>query len=428
MNLMIFEPWHDGHHSTYLRYLLSYWQTAPSRRRCLHFVLSHHYQQQHSDIVQSLQQFPRELAQVILLTPTETENLESLKQDYYQTPSSHFLEQSSSSLLAYEHQLFCQYAKSLKITQGIVMYLCINRMAAALNIQFPCGLSGIYFNPQFHYSDVGFAIGNTDPTKQLKEKFILSRFLKHPQLSQLFCLDNFAVETAQRKIASNKLTYLPDPIQLPSSSPPQQLQQLKESFDIERDRRVFLLFGALSRRKGIMKLLESLRYLPSVQQQQITLLLIGQPESPVFTEALHLYTQTLQQRTFLQIVSRFEFIPEPAVDIYFQISDIILATYPRHVGMSGILLKAAAAEKPLLGSNFGLMGRLIESYELGVTVNAQEPHEIAKGLSHCLNSPLEALYNPDKQQILVQHHYYPNFCETLLNGLQSGLSLPGPSG
>ena len=37
--------------------------------------------------------------------------------------------------------------------------------------------------------------------------------------------------------------------------------------------------------------------------------------------------------------------------------------------MSGIMVWAAAAQKPLITYNFGLMGRIVSENELGITIN-----------------------------------------------------------
>jgi glycosyltransferase involved in cell wall biosynthesis len=81
---------------------------------------------------------------------------------------------------------------------------------------------------------------------------------------------------------------------------------------------------------------------------------------------------------------RDEFVPEEDVQLYYRSADIILAPYQRHVGMSGVLVNAAAAQKPLLCSNYGLMGEITRQWQLGLTVDSTSPDEIAKGLTEFL--------------------------------------------
>ena len=95
---------------------------------------------------------------------------------------------------------------------------------------------------------------------------------------------------------------------------------------------------------------------------------------------------------------------------YFQIADVVLAPYQRHVGMSGILLLAAAANKPVLCSNYGLMGEMVRRYHLGLTVDSSQPQEIAKGLIKFLeiSNPLE-LCDPLPMQNWVKQNSASEF-------------------
>jgi glycosyltransferase involved in cell wall biosynthesis len=48
--------------------------------------------------------------------------------------------------------------------------------------------------------------------------------------------------------------------------------------------------------------------------------------------------------------------------------------------MSGAMVRAAAAGRPLLASNYGLMGEMIRRHSLGLTVDSSMPDEIARGI------------------------------------------------
>ncbi len=46
-----------------------------------------------------------------------------------------------------------------------------------------------------------------------------------------------------------------------------------------------------------------------------------------------------------------------------------------------MLVRAAAAGKPVLASNYGLMGELVHQRSLGITVDSTQASQIAKGIS-----------------------------------------------
>ncbi len=407
--LMVFEPWYDGHHSTYLRYLVRYRQQHPSGEPLI-LVLSDRYRERHGDL---LALADGTAVQVKLMSPAETERLESLKERYYQARSGD--PAAIPPLLAYEVELFRQYTSQLSPRRGLLMYLCIQRMAALLETQLPCQFDGIFFNPTFHYGGCGLGDGSST-LKQVKEKFVLSRFLKHPRLRRLHCLDSYAVAAARKKMGSDKITYLADPVEQLGEQTAEAGRCLRKQLGVKTGRRAFLLFGALTRRKGIPQLLDSLEQLPPESHRRLCLLLVGQPD-PAEAEHYRQRLQALQQRRPIQIISRFEFVPEETVAAYFAAADVVLAPYPRHVGMSGIVLWAAAAGRPLLGSEFGLMGRLTRKHSLGITVDARDPQAIAQGIEACLEQPAEDLFNQAQARQLIRQHSHENFCFSLLNDL-----------
>ena len=70
--------------------------------------------------------------------------------------------------------------------------------------------------------------------------------------------------------------------------------------------------------------------------------------------------------------------------------------------MSGILVRAAAAQKPVLSSGFGLMGEITRLYELGLTVDSSIPAQIAEGLCRFLQTNPINLCNPNKMNQFAQ--------------------------
>jgi glycosyltransferase involved in cell wall biosynthesis len=98
-------------------------------------------------------------------------------------------------------------------------------------------------------------------------------------------------------------------------------------------------------------------------------------------------------------------------------ADVILAPYQRHVGMSGILLLAAAAQKPVLSSNYGLMGEIVRRYELGLTVDSTEPKEIAKGLTRFLVEDSDKLCDRAKMKSFAEQNSAEEFARVIFEHL-----------
>lgn len=374
--LMLFDLSVGGHHGSYIQHLINYWseQELPGR---MDIVVLPKFMQQHSEVVDIALSCPHKNINFVAITAQEEAALKSRESSLNRT------------FRAFqEWKLLRKYAVSLLADRCLIMYFDTCQLPLVLGATLPCSFSSIYFRPTFHYSDfANYIPSKKERLQQLREKFFLSRIFHNPHLKTLFCLDPFALKHLDKFPSQVKTVHLPDPVQI-STSPEIQSGNLKKNLGIHPDRQVFLLFGSLTdSRKGIYQLLEAVAMLPSNLCEKLCLLFVGEANSieRVPLES-HIAAVCLVQP--VQIISRYEFVPERDVQAYFQLTDVVLAPYQRHVGMSGILLLAAAAQKPVLSSNYGLMGKIVQHYSLGITVDSTVPGEIAQGLTcFLLESP-----------------------------------------
>ncbi len=234
--------------------------------------------------------------------------------------------------------------------------------------------------------------------------------LRHSLLQTLFCLDPFALQHINSLYHKAKAIHLPDPVLPPSNLPQINLEQ---KLQIEPGRQVFLLFGALNGRKGIYQLLEAIALLPPELCQQLCLLFIGQANS-TDKDLIEAKIKSICAAKPIQIITQYDFISDIEVQAYFQLTDVVLAPYQRHVGMSGILLLAAAAQKPVLSSNYGLMGEIVRQYSLGIAVDSTVPEQIAQGLTHCLIKSTDYLGDRAKMQAFAAQNSAQKFAQTLI--------------
>jgi glycosyltransferase involved in cell wall biosynthesis len=294
------------------------------------------------------------------------------------------------------------------------MYFDTCELPLVLGTKSPCPFSGIYFRPTFHYGEfTNHKFSWKDRFQQLREKLFLSRILRNSKLKNLFCLDAFAVKHLDKFNTHVRAITLPDPLQILNPSETQ-LKNLKKELGIKETRQVFLLFGALTARKGIYQLLDAIATLPPDLCQKMCLLLVG--ESNIQAQ-MKTKIDIICQSKPIQIIGRYEFVPEQDVQAYFQMADVILAPYQRHVGMSGILLLAAAAQKPVLSSNYGLMGEIVRRYELGLTVDSTVPQAIAKGLTRFLVEDSDKLCDRAKMKSFAEQNSAEEFARVIFEHL-----------
>ncbi len=398
--IMLFDLATGGHHPSYIHYLVEYWRNENLAGN-LFIVVSPEFLKKHIDIVS----LACSSVNFVAITPEQAKKLEKIKR---------IINRAS-----FEWKLFCKYARALQINHAVLMYFDHFQLPLAFGANAPCSFSGIYFRPTFHYDDFpNYAANWKDKIRQWRQKLILSRTLQNQQLKTLFCLDSFAVEHIKKISKQVKIIHLPDPVKIYNNNEINDIKSKainqKKSLNICSDRKVLLLFGKLNSRKGIYQTFEAIKLLPSEICEKICLLLVGEVCA---TEKLTIETciQEILESFPVQIITNFKFITEEEVAVYFQMADIVLAPYQRHVGMSGILLLAAAAQKPVLASDYGLIGQLVLSYQLGVTVDSTSAQNIAIKLQEVVNISPNKLCNINSINKFAENHSATNFSKSIFD-------------
>lgn len=401
-HFMLFSPWYFGHHATYLRHLIHYWsqQNLPGR---LSIVVMPTFLEKHSDVVA----FASEKSQTVrFIAIAEAEQV--------------WLESARSTVAnaMVQYKLIVRYAEQLQATQGLLTHFDSCQLPLVLGLKLPCPFSGIYFRPTFHYAN----FADYTPTwkeriQHLRERLFLSRLLAHPQFKTLFCLDPLAIDPInQWSHKQAKAAYLPDPVER-SVNTNSDLGLLKQQLGIELDRKVFLVFGTLAdARKGTRQLLEALNLLEPKLCRKVCILLVGEPTEGG-QATIKEWMSSVDETLAVQIVTRFGYVAETEVSQYFCLADAVMAPYQKPAGMSGILLLAAVAQKPILSSSYGLIGELVRQYGLGVAVDTTVPSEIAKGLNQLLSQPFEKLCNRDRMRTLAEMNSTEQFASTIFQHL-----------
>jgi glycosyltransferase involved in cell wall biosynthesis len=74
------------------------------------------------------------------------------------------------------------------------------------------------------------------------------------------------------------------------------------------------------------------------------------------------------------------YVPDEKLDLYLRACDWLLMPYRFHEGSSGLLSGAAAAARPVIASDYGLIGTRVSSSDLGVVY----PHLSVDGLAEAV--------------------------------------------
>lgn len=405
-SIMLFDLSIHGHHPAYIQHIVQYWHLHQISET-LNIVVSPQFLDHHADVVEFAMKPGVENIRFVAIDPQAEDQLKPRKSSWDRMVRSF-----------QEWQVLCDYAQRLQASHCLVMYFDTCQMPLVLGKKPSCLISGIYFKPSFHYPHFVQADWNLkERLQQWREKFLLKQVLRQPQLHTLFNLDPLVGKYVDRLCIPSKAISLPDPVQMTLVSE-SQINQLHGRLAIVEGRKVFLLFGALNGRKGVYQLLEAIAQLPEALGKKMCLVLVGQANSQ---EQAQMFCQieALLHYSPVQIISHYEFVPEADVPLYFQMADVVLAPYQKHIGMSGILIWAAAAQKPVLSSNYGLMGELVRRYRLGLAVDSSCPAEIAQGLAQFLQVPVATLGDSQQMRLFAAQNSAEQFAQTLCQKLLS---------
>jgi glycosyltransferase involved in cell wall biosynthesis len=399
---MLFDLSINGHHPIYIQHLIHWWGQL-QLPFAIDIVVSAQFPQHHADVTDLATKYRHCSIRFISISEKEESELKSRKAGAINRMRRSFQ----------EWHLLYRYAEKLKSDHCLILYFDPYQLSIIFSQKAPCPVSGIYFRPTLHYQDfVQCQLTWRDRIQQIREKLVLQQVLRNPQIKTLFCLDPFAVKYIQQAQKKVQIAPLPDPIveTFVSSS---QILILREKLGVEKNRKICLLFGALTGRKGIYEMLDSLLELPSKTHEHLCIVLAGQSNSK---EQQRLVTKIAEVTAScpVQVISHFEFIRESEVPTYFQMADIVLAPYQRHVGMSGILLQAAVAGKPVLSSNFGLMGEMVRKHRLGLAIDSSKPAEIATALNKLINDN-DPQFDAEKVKIFAKENSADKFASIIFD-------------
>ncbi|MDQ6963046.1 MAG: glycosyltransferase [Mariprofundaceae bacterium] len=253
------------------------------------------------------------------------------------------------------------------------------QLALAFRLPLASSLIGILFQPSLHY--VELEMTSTPCTmreriKNIRQRVLYSAMLNNPVMHTLFTLDDtFAGWGATQLSGGEKIGYIPDP-----SHP--ELSHYKNTMianHLPKGRTIFLLFGALARRKGVFSLLAALRLLSVSERQNICVVFAGkinESERKSFQQQV----TDLQVEDVDSCLHIDGFLPTEDLITLLRQCDVVLACYQHFVGSSGILLWAASAGKPVLAQSYGLVGRWVVDKQLGMSVNTSNPAEFSHAL------------------------------------------------
>jgi glycosyltransferase involved in cell wall biosynthesis len=312
-----------------------------------------------------------------------------------------------------------EYAVRVRADHLVFMHLDGVQLALAADFRFawPLTISGIYFRPSLHYAALGMTLTRKEKIVSAGKRLVLLAVFRNPHLRTVFSLDPLAVPRLAKLARHTECVFLPEPLWVPPAGAP--VPEVVRSVDSGRRRLV--IFGFLDARKGIRQVLAALDSLPQAAQRRLALVLAGQfaaPERQSLLDALAAFTASAD----VTVAVTDGAVPEAEIQPLIAACDLALVTYQRHVGSSGVLLRAAAAGIPVIASDYGLVGATTRKHSLGLVLDARSPEAIAHAIENWLDDSSTIGFDPAKASAFARANTAEAFAETLLT------QLLGPAG
>ena len=143
--------------------------------------------------------------------------------------------------------------------------------------------------------------------------------------------------------------------------------------------RYVAMVGTLEPRKGIEELLAAFEH--STLSPDDRVLLVGRATPPIRELLQTRYDQLIRQQRIV-VVDRY--VSDEELAAAFFAADVVAVTHPRQIGSSGTLVRAAAAERYLLTSDFGWVGWVTKLFQLGSAVNVADVAALSAALTTAL--------------------------------------------
>ncbi|KHD35736.1 hypothetical protein NL50_12270 [Clostridium acetobutylicum] len=151
--------------------------------------------------------------------------------------------------------------------------------------------------------------------------------------------------------------------------------EAKKVLDIPKGKKVFLFFGQIKKVKGLHILIQALS-MAVKENENIYLIIAGK----VWKDNFDYYRKMIENFNLENYVKcDIKFIQDKDICYYFSASDVVVLPY-LEIYQSGVVQLAYAYCKPVIASNIGGLGEVVENNKTGILV----PKDDVKALSQAM--------------------------------------------
>ena len=276
-----------------------------------------------------------------------------------------------------------------------------------------CPFIALYMSPKHHRFATG--IGLKSRSDILYDKLFV-RLLRFPTLQKLLVIDEIFYEFARQRYGgyANKMGFAPD---FGSAAHKVERSSARRNIGISHASKVLLVYGSLTLRKGIKELLEAL--VIEGTPKNLVVLLAGRPSVDV--EALlrkPLFSSLINEH---KVVTQFKFHDTDDESQVFSASDAVWVAYVNEFsGSSGVLHQSVGYGLPVIAGNSGLVGTLVQRFQLGATLDPTESSTVTPALKELAEGRMSLFASQEKVSAFRQKYSSDSHIQAVLCALGDG--------
>lgn len=284
-------------------------------------------------------------------------------------------------------------------------------LGAAGTPTIPRGLfaEGLYFRGGFAYDGL--------PARTRLQHRVSRRLLSRSPWSVVHFLDPLPYDDVcrrdERLAARSRL--MPEPVE-----PVSQLSrgEARRALGLAEDGRYVVLAGAIDRRKGADLLLHAFQRAGLSPTDR---LLLAGPVVPEIRVGLTGDLERLVAEGRIVILDRH--LPIDQLMLAILAADLVCVPYPNHIGSASILIRAAAAQRPVLSSTFGWVGHVTARFGLGWSCDVLQDDALGRALEPALDRAA-SWHRSERGRRFADFHSVANFRAHWTSALRQRLGYP----
>lgn len=213
--------------------------------------------------------------------------------------------------------------------------------------------------------------------RRLINQTIYKLFAHRISMGKIFILnDANSAKRLNEIYHTSNFHFLPDPVPLIDR---QEVKNIRAKLGIKFSDKMYLHFGGLAERKGTLVILEAIGMMSSEELEDKVFVFAGK----IYDEIKDRFYALMKYLTNkARIIVYDEFCPYRQINNLCESCDVILIPYLSTSHSSGVIGYASFFNKPLIGPSGGLIGNLIEEYNMGKMleeINAEKLREAICG-------------------------------------------------